>query len=142
MRVTGPSPQSRASPGRGIERPGGSAAFPVLGGAVSATACGPAAAAPAAAALDMLLALQCLPDATERRRRAMRRGRGLLDRLEQLHLALLEGTLSPTVLDGLRRHLADDAGETDDRSLRQLLAEIEVRAAVELAKLELAIAER
>jgi hypothetical protein len=90
----------------------------------------------------MLLALQCLPDATERRRRAMRRGRGLLDRLEQLHLALLEGTLSPTVLDGLRRHLADDAGETDDRSLRQLLAEIEVRAAVELAKLELAIAER
>ncbi|MFZ1428861.1 MAG: flagellar assembly protein FliX [Geminicoccaceae bacterium] len=142
MRVTGPSPQSRASPGRGIERPGGSAAFPMLGGAVSATACGPAVAAPAAAALGMLMALQSLPDATERRRRAMRRGRDLLERLEQLHLALLEGTLPSSVLDGLRRHLADDAGKADDRSLQLLLAEIEVRAAVELAKLEPVMAER
>lgn len=142
MRVTGPSPQSRALPGRGIDRSGGSAAFPVPGGALGATVCGPAAAAPATVSLGMLLAVQGLPDATERRRRALRRGRDLLDRLEQLHLALLEGALPPSVLDGLRRQLADDAGWPDDRSLRRLLAEIEVRAAVELAKLERAMAER
>ncbi len=142
MRVTGSSPQTRALPGRGIDRSGGSAVFPVPGGAPGATACGPATVAPATVSLGMLLALQGLPDATERRRRALRRGRDLLDRLAQLHLALLEGALPPSVLHGLRRQLADEAGCPDDRSLRRLLGEIEVRAAVELAKLERATAER
>lgn len=135
MRVDGPILQSLASPGRSAGRPEGSTAFPMLGAATSA-ARGSAAPPMAATALGVLLALQSVPDPRERRRRAVRRGRELLDRLEQLQLGLVAGAVSPSVLDGLRRSLAEDGGEADDHGLRLVLAEIDVRVAVELAKLE------
>lgn len=134
MRVSGPVTHSLAASGRGADRSGGSSAFPVLGGPAAATVSGSAAAVPAAAP-GLLLAVQCLPDATARRRRAVSRGRDMLDRLELLELGLLEGNVPPSVLVGLQRSLAEDVPDAGDPGLRSLLAEIEVRVAVELAKL-------
>ncbi len=96
----------------------------------------PAAAGTAGAApLDSLLALQEVPDALVSRARAKHRGEELLDQLEQVRLGLLAGRLSRDRLERLVRLAAEQQELRDDPRLSEILAEIELRAAVELAKL-------
>jgi hypothetical protein len=94
---------------------------------------GPAGTIAAPASLDAILALQSVGTATERRRRTVRRGRDLLDTLERLRADLLVGQLSPERLDHLKQLMAT-AEPSDDRELAALMADIELRVAVELAK--------
>ena len=88
------------------------------------------------AAMGAVLAAQEHADDDRSRRRALRRGGRLLDRLDELRLSLLEG--QPTT--ALRRDLETvlrEAGETSGAGgLAGVVREIELRAAVELAKLE------
>ena len=105
--------------------------------------------APAAAAgtvpvggVSALLTLQEVPDATERRRRAVKRGEDLLARLDDLRLGLLDGRLVPERLAHLARTVREARVASDDPRLEAALAEIELRAAVELAKLEAAADEQ
>ena len=83
------------------------------------------------------MALQGVEDATERRRRAIRRGGGLLDRLEELKLALLMGEAGEGALDRLTRTLREERPVDADEALNNLLDQIDLRAAVELAKADL-----
>jgi hypothetical protein len=107
-----------------------------LGGDAPAT---PAASAPGLATVDALLVAQELPDALAGRRRAVQRGNSLLDRLEELRLGLLAGVLPRERLEELTR-LARTARETvDDPRLSEVLDEIDLRVAVELAKLDLRV---
>jgi hypothetical protein len=88
-------------------------------------------------ALEGLLSIQEIPDALVGRRRAIRRGDVLLDRLEDLRLGLLAGVVPRDRLEELVQ-LARTAREAvDDPRLAAVLDEIDVRAAVELAKLEM-----
>jgi hypothetical protein len=82
------------------------------------------------------MALQGIETATERRRRAIRRGGGLLDRLEELKLALLSGETGEASLDRLSRTLREERPDDDDPVLTSVLEQIDLRAAVELAKAE------
>lgn len=91
-----------------------------------------------AATLDALIALQATPSALERRRRAVKRASGLLDVLDDVKLALLEGGGSAHALDRLRRAVGEARDGTEDPRLEGVLDEIETRAAVELAKQEVA----
>jgi hypothetical protein len=84
--------------------------------------------------IDALIALQGLEDPTERRRRAVQHGRRALDALDELKLGLLAGTLDPATLRRLQFAAVDlKAGSGDDR-LDGVLAEIDLRVEVELAK--------
>ena len=83
------------------------------------------------------MALQGVEDATERRRRAIRRGGGLLDRLDELKLALLAGEAGDSALERLSRGLREERPIDADPGLNSLLAQIDLRAAVELAKADL-----
>ena len=85
--------------------------------------------------LDTLLALQSVDMAGERRRKGTARGRRLLDILDQVKLGVLDGTLSPATLQSLNQSVAEAREETGDPALDAILAEIELRAEVELAKL-------
>lgn len=87
------------------------------------------------AGLDALLAIQEVPDATVKRRRAVRRGHGLLDELQELQLGLIDGRLSEGSLRGLATRLKEARPEVDDPKLASVLDQIELRAAIELAKL-------
>ena len=85
-------------------------------------------------ALDALLALQSESDATERRKRVVRRGHALLDALEGLKLAALSGAGGAADLDRLGQTLRQDETAADEPALGALIDEIELRAAVEIAK--------
>lgn len=143
MRVSGPGSAAGGVAGRRGTGGGPAAAggFGLRGAADAPPAtAGVTGAGPALplTSLDALMALQALPpDAPERRRRALRRGRELLDGLDEVRLALLDGELPLATLQRLRAGVgAARADATDDPGLDEVLREVELRAAVELAKLE------
>jgi hypothetical protein len=82
------------------------------------------------------MALQGVETATERRRRAVRRGAGLLDRLDELKLALLSGEAGESALERMARGLREARPDDPDETLMGVLQQIDLRAAVELAKAE------
>ena len=89
-----------------------------------------------APSLDALMALQAFEEdlPRERRRRQIARGRGLLDVLDGLKLALIEGRDDPAALRALSARLREQRAATGDDGLDDALAAIELRAQVELAK--------
>ena len=66
----------------------------------------------------------------------MSRAGRILDVLDEVKLALLDGGLSADHLERLRRAVREQRDGVDDPELSGLLDEIETRAAVEMAKLE------
>lgn len=101
----------------------------------------PAPAAPvethAAGAVEAILSVQEVPDASEERSRGLARqyGDDLLDRLESLRRDLLSGAIPKDKLAHLARALRAQRGQTDDPRLKTIIDEIELRAKVEIAKL-------
>jgi hypothetical protein len=87
--------------------------------------------------VDALLALQEADGPTERKRRAVKRGGRILDVLEKLKLAMLDGLGGAAALDGLVRAVREERAQTGEEGLEGVLDEIETRAAVELAKAEM-----
>ena len=94
-----------------------------------------AAAAPVAAStgIEALLALQAVDGPLLARRKAVRRGRALLDALDEIKTELLVGRVG----EGRLNQLLALIGQARERTLPELdatLDEIELRARVELAK--------
>jgi hypothetical protein len=88
----------------------------------------------AVSSLDALIALQGVEDPTERRKRAVQKGRNALDALDGIKIGLLDGDLDPAMLRRLKS-VADGLKErSGDLGLDNVLAEIELRVKVELAK--------
>ena len=136
-----------SSPIGGPQRVNGSPAGASKKGgfAVSQSGAAPASAATARAgaagsvgSLDALLALQELDGPLERRRRSVRRANRILDELDGMKLALLGGDdAAPDAMAKLSKAVRDERAATEDPKLEGVLDEIEVRAAVEMAKREL-----
>jgi hypothetical protein len=84
--------------------------------------------------IDALIALQGIEDPVERRRRAVKHGRRALDALDELKLGLLSGSLEPSTLLRLKTIAGDLKDGSGDEKLDQVLSEIDLRVAVELAK--------
>jgi len=89
------------------------------------------------AGVDTLLALQSVGDVNEReaRKRMIRRGEEILDKLEELRHGLLIGSMSREKLEGLSKTVRLSREDCADPRLGAILDEIELRAEVELAKL-------
>jgi hypothetical protein len=87
--------------------------------------------------VSTILALLGAPDSTERRarQRAVQRGDAMLDELEQIRLGLLLGAVPRGRLEQLAHLVRARREQVDDPQLIAILDEIELRAAVELAKL-------
>ncbi|MFI4935658.1 MAG: flagellar assembly protein FliX [Caulobacterales bacterium] len=140
MKVSGPSGASPAGAPTGARPAAPAGGFaPILSPAAPETA-GVATASGIAqvGSLEALIALQGVGGPLERRRRAAGRAGGILDALEGLKIDLLEGRLSPGSIEALTRAVHEQRVHTEDPRLEGLLDEIETRAAVELAKLEVA----
>lgn len=89
-----------------------------------------------AIAISPLLALQEVDDALNGRRRARQRAESILDKLEELRLGLLAGTFPREKLHDLLRMVQSRRETIDDPRLQELLDEIDLRAQVEIAKLD------
>jgi len=96
------------------------------------------AAAPVAAAASMvgLLGIQEISADEANRKRHVKRGRVTLEALENLRDALLIGSLSLATVRELEQIVAEKREQISDPVLSGILDEIELRAAVEMAKLE------
>ncbi len=88
------------------------------------------------AALSSLLAIQEAPDPTTGKKRAVLHGATLLDELKELQVGLVQGWVSEDKLRSLAHMLDQPRPAIDDPGLNQVLDDIELRAAVELAKIE------
>lgn len=135
MKVNGPSGAAPTGGQRPVRSAGGFS-MPQASGAAPASASQAAVPASAVADLSALMALQGVETATERRRRAIRRGGTLLDRLDELKIAMLSGEAGEGALERLGRTLREERPEDEDAGLTGLLEQIDLRAAVELAKAE------
>ncbi|MDE3038374.1 MAG: flagellar assembly protein FliX [Pseudomonadota bacterium] len=89
--------------------------------------------------LSNLLALQEISEEDIRRRKLAQQGKGIIDVLEGLRRQLLVGTLPPRLLHDLRRQIELRKQLVNDPTLTAIVEDIELRAAVELAKLEAAL---
>lgn len=137
MKITGPNGTGSTAGAKGA-RPAAAGGFklPGLGETGGAAPSGGVNRTAGVMGVDALLALQDVGGPLERKRRAVRRAGRILDVLDEVKVALLDGGLSLGQLDRLRRAVRDERDLTDDPALEGVLDEIELRAAVEIAKLE------
>ena len=89
------------------------------------------------AALDSILALQGMDDTTDGRSRGLKHGEHLLDMLDQVRDGLLAGGIPRATLNRLASAVTRRKEQFADPHLQEVLDEIELRAHVELAKLEM-----
>lgn len=91
----------------------------------------------AATGIGSLIGAQEVTEEELHRRKSIRAGRLALEALEQLRDSMLTGRLSQSTLRHLEQLVAQERVLTSDARLNAVLDEIELRAAVELAKLEM-----
>ena len=84
-----------------------------------------------------VFAVQEVPDALEQRSRklAITYGNDLLERLDELKIGVLDGSIPKEKLTDLAHHLRQKRQSSTDEKLNEIIAEIELRAEVEIAKL-------
>ena len=124
--VTGPSTPRRAPAASG---------FAVATEETAQRAAAPAAALRTIGGIDTLIALQSENEPAGRRRRAVKRGRIALDVLDELKHGLLAGMLGPSTLLRLKSVATELKDASGEPGLDAVLAEIELRVEVEIAKL-------
>jgi hypothetical protein len=84
--------------------------------------------------LDALIALQGVEDPTERKKRAVAKGRTALDALDKLKVGLLDGSVDGSTLAHLKVVSEGLTEQSGDPGLDAVLGEIDLRVAVEIAK--------
>ena len=94
----------------------------------------------ATAGLTNLLALQEISEEERKRERLVKQGKNMLESLEKLRQQLLIGEIPAHMLNELSTSLAEQKEATADPHLMLLIEDIELRVAVELAKLEMSFA--
>jgi hypothetical protein len=138
MKVEGPRANETAAIRRGASGPrAGQPAFTLDSGAPASA---PTHVRPAAAlgSIDTILALQGVPDAMTGRAKAVKRGQSILDMMDEVRDGLLAGQVSEGLLRRLSASLQAKADGFLEPGLQSVMNDIELRAQVELAKLQVA----
>jgi hypothetical protein len=136
MKVGGPGRASAASGSKGGKASQKSGAkFSIENEAVESAASGGVASASPISSIEALVALQGVDDRLPKgNKQAMAKGRDLLEKLEAIRDGLLTGSLTADNLKQLQETLSGYNVSDADPALQQIIKDIEVRAAVELAK--------
>ena len=85
--------------------------------------------------MNALLALQEMPDEEVTKRKLVQEGEEAVDKLENLRMALLSGNVPYNLMNSLRGFVSQGRQVSDPR-LKSIINDIELRAAVEVAKIE------
>ena len=86
---------------------------------------------------DAIFAAQMVDGEEEqqKKQKLLKRGYGLLDKLEEIREGLLLGSISKDKLIEISRMVKNKNVDCDDEKLREIMDEIELRVEVELAKI-------
>jgi hypothetical protein len=133
MRIYGPNGTTLGSPAANIRRTS-SSGFSLPDDAAATSETRASVAPKASANIDALLAMQGIEDPVEKRKRSVQRGKGALDVLDDLKIGLLSGNFDASTVSRLRDAAANLKSTSGDPGLDAVLAEIELRVEVELAK--------
>ena len=138
MRIDSKSPATRiskASKGRSPKRSGGNFQSRVSGVDSVVASTGLIAGVESIQGIDALLAVQQVEEPNLERDWVRHWGDDVLSRLSQLRDGLLSGNIPPERLERLTKAL-DSRQEIRDPELAQIVAEIELRGRIEIAKLK------
>jgi hypothetical protein len=139
MKINGPDRTGQASvPAKGAKPAAPGFSISEAEEAADAAATGQALGVSGVGSVDALLALQQVDGPLERRKRAVRRAGRILDVLDEMRLALLDGRADPVAAQKLASAVREERLAIEEPGLSDVLDEIETRAQVELAKLEMA----
>ena len=133
MRIYGPNGTTLGSPAANVRRTS-SSGFSLPDDAAATSETRATIAPKASANIDALLAMQGIEDPVEKRKRSVQRGKGALDVLDDLKIGLLSGNFDASTVSRLRDAAANLKSSSGDPGLDAVLAEIELRVEVELAK--------
>ena len=133
MRIYGPNGTTLGTPSANIRRTS-SSGFSLPDDAAATSETRASVAPKASANIDALLAMQGIDDPVEKRKRSVQRGKGALDVLDDLKIGLLSGNFDASTVSRLRDAAANLKSSSGDPGLDAVLAEIELRVEVELAK--------
>ena len=134
MKIEGPGPLRPGQVRKG-QRTGAGGDFQSLVDGEGDTAAPRTGGSQAMIGLSPLFALQEVDDALVGRRKARARGEDILDRLEEIRLGLLTGSIPLEKLHELVRIVQSRREDVGDPRLQEILDEIDLRAQVEIAKL-------
>lgn len=133
MRITGTNAASLSATPAAARRAGGGGTFSLSESDTPASSSS-ASGLRSVASLDSLLALQGIDDLLERKKRGAAKGRRALDVLDELKLGMIDGSLDTATVARLKVASEGLTESTGDAGLDGVLAEIDLRVAVELAK--------
>jgi hypothetical protein len=136
MKVSGLGAARGTVAKRGGSKAGAATGRFEIGAVGSGQGAAPATGVSGPAAVGALLSVQEASDQADERARGLAHGGDLLRELEQIRMGLLLGTIPKSQLERLTRLLRERRGAYADPRLNEIVAQIEVRAAVELAKFE------
>lgn len=135
--TSGPSKSKKKDKSSGA----GDASFKdmIAGGATSASS---TAQSQAIGSVDALLAVQAADNPTEReaRKRMQQRAHTILDQLEDIRMKLLTGQLTVGAVIDIASVVSAHRQRIQDPELTALLDEIDLRAQVEIAKMQMSMA--
>ena len=138
MKVSGVGPTGKTDKAKTAKKPsaGGDFADSLRGVSAGPAETAAPVSAPVVTGVDVVLAAQAAGDATEGRSRGLiDRGNKLLEHLDEIQLAVLDGRMPKDKVIELAQDLREKRQNSDDPALEAILDEIELRAEVELAKL-------
>ena len=139
MKVSGPGSTQSSGTVRRARRGGegeGAKFSDQIRGEEATTSIGGVSAATPLTPLDALLAMQEAGTSTQGRSKGLSRGGRMLDLLDDVRHGLLRGAIPVSKLESLLTAVRSQRDHVDDPRLAEILDEIELRAAVELAKLD------
>lgn len=139
MRIQGPRRPDQVN-GRSAPKTGGQGETFQISGKSEAHAAAATGATLQVAALESLLALQEASEPLTGRKRAVRRANDMLDLLDDMKVGMLAGSIPRQTLRRLTSLVADRRDDFNEPGLQGVIDEIDLRAQVELAKLEMAAA--
>ena len=136
MRVSGPgnvNSTQKSKGGKAASKTGAKFSIPSDASQVS-TSSNVSSSAPIAS-VDAIVALQSVEDSVSGNKKAVTLGHDLIERLEEIRHGLLIGSIPVERLKQLSTTLSQMDVKAEDPRLAEIIGDIEVRAAVELAKL-------
>ena len=135
MRINGPSDVAKTKKKAAADKASSTGARFVVGSNAASGGLTGVQGAQAINNIGALLASQEVDETQQARQSAIKQGSEMLNLLDQLKLGLLNGRVAPRLIQQLRRGLAEGEVFQVRPELKAVLAQIELRAEVELAKL-------